>query len=158
MTKRKRNAISRALGIVRKYFPEVNKVADAKAPLSLEVTNRDQTIATRRAHKTCAMAVACKRKLNLDGVIISIKTAYMIKGKKAIRFAVPEHVSREIVSYDRGSSFEPGVYKLNVPDVAIGESRSGVDIVNRTPHDHHRSKAIHLPTKNIRSVLGSEVE
>jgi len=156
MTSRKKVAISRALGIVRKYFPEVNRVTDAKAGLTIEVTKHDDHVATRKAHKTCAMAVACKRKLNLDGVIISVKTAYMIKGRKAIRFAVPEHVSREVVSFDRGGGFEPGMYKLNKPDRPIGEGHSSGG-EHSNPNRPHKSKA-HLLTKNIRTVLGSEVE
>jgi hypothetical protein len=154
LTKRKEIAVSRALSIVRKYFPEVTSVEDSEHDIRVEVTKRDEAVATKKSHKTCAMAVACKRKLDLDGVIVSVKTAYMIKGKKAIRFSVPEHVSREVVSFDRGAGFEPGEYKLNKPTTKLGEGspRGG-------PQGGHRiSRAIHLPTKNIRTVLGSEVE
>jgi len=148
--------VSRALGVVRKYFPEVNKVSDAKAPLNIEVTRYDDTIATKKAHKGCAMAVACKRKLNLDGVIISVKTAYMIKGKKAIRFQVPEHVSREVVSFDRGGHFEPGSYKLIKPSRKLGEGHKSGNHHNDS--GGHTKPREHVLTKNIRSVLGSDVE
>lgn len=154
MTTKKKAAINRALSIVRKYFPEVNKVSDAKASLSIEVTKHDDQVATKKAHKGCAMAVACKRKLNLDGVIISVKTAYMIKGNKAIRFRVPERVSREVVSFDRGGGFEPGKYKLNKPDTPLGEAHSG----KSGPSSTHKATKQHVLTKNIRTVLGSEVE
>jgi hypothetical protein len=155
MTTRKKVAISRALGVVRKYFPEVNRVVDAKAGLKIEVTKHDDTVATKKAHKGCAMAVACKRKLNLDGVIISVKTAYMIKGRKAIRFSVPEHVSREVVSFDRGGHFEAGDYKLNKPASPLGRGHAHGGL---SSGGHTKSKARHLLTKNIRTVLGSEVE
>ena len=56
-----------ALDTVRSYFPEVKHVEDAKRGAMVEVTNRDLASALRRTHKTCAMAVACKRKMDLDG-------------------------------------------------------------------------------------------
>lgn len=97
-----------ALEIVRGYFPGVKEVNDAKKGVEIEVTRPDVSNAERRSHRTCAMAVACKRKMDLDGVIISVKTAYLIKGNKATRYKVPESVSREVVSFDRGSQFESG--------------------------------------------------
>jgi len=155
MTTRKKTAVSRALSVVKKYFPEVNKVVDATANMNVEVTAADDRIATKKAHKGCAMAVACKRELNLDGVIISVKTAYMIKGKKAIRFSVPERTSREVISFDRGGHFESGEYKLTKPTRKLGEGLRHGD--HSGPGGHTKSKD-HVLTKNIRTVLGSEVE
>lgn len=91
----------RALRLVQKYYPEVTKVIDGKKPIRVEVTKKDSNSAAVRDHKACAMAVACKRKLNLDGVLISVSTAYLVKGKKATRFQLPPSVSREVVSFDR---------------------------------------------------------
>lgn len=101
-----------ALTIVQKVFPNVTRVVDATKDSKIEVTKRDTTSATVRNHKACAMAVACKRKLDLDGVIMSVSTAYLIKGDKATRYHVPPSVSREIVAFDRDAVFEPGDYNL----------------------------------------------
>lgn len=116
-----------ALRNVQKYFPEVTQVEDADKSVILDVTKGDVAKAERRAHKTCAMAVACKRALEADGVIISVKTAYVIKGKKAQRYRLPESVSREIVSYDRDSQFAPGEYHLSKPEPStrLGAVRKG---------------------------------
>ncbi len=146
-----------ALNVVRKYFPEVNRVMDAKAHMNIEVTKHDDSVATKKAHKGCAMAVACKRKLNLDGVIISVKTAYMIKGKKAIRFIVPEHVSREVVSFDRGGHFEPGEYSLNKPTSTHRLGEGGHYSGKHSGKSGTHTKTFKF-TKGIRSVLGSDVE
>jgi hypothetical protein len=157
---KKEVAFSRALSIVNKYFPEVTEVEDAEDAITVEVTKHDESVATRKAHKTCAMAVAAKREMHLDGVIISVKTAYMVKGKKAIRFSVPEHVSREVVSFDRGAGFQPGKYKLIPNPRKLGEGidhRAGSSERN-DEGGHSKSKAVHLPTQNIRTVLGSSVE
>ena len=75
-----------ALSIVQQLFPNVNKVVDAKKDINIEVTKSDTTSATVRNHKACAMAVACKRKLKLDGVIMSVSTAYLVTGDKATRY------------------------------------------------------------------------
>ena len=101
-----------ALQVVKKFFPEVEEVVDASRNAVIEVTDRDQKVAKKKSHKTCAMAVACKRKFNLDGVVISLNRAYLIKGKKARRFCLPESVSREVVTFDRHGDFEPGEYQL----------------------------------------------
>ena len=150
---------SRALGIVQKYFPGVTKIADARANVKVEVTKHDATVATRKAHKICAMAVACKRKLNLDGVLISMGTAYLVKGKKATRFHMTQRASREIVSFDRGSGFAAGEYELRRPGPS---SRLGMR-AGRTlsPSRNHESSGIrkrHLRTTGVRTALGSEVE
>ena len=102
-----------ALQVVQKFFPEVTEVVDASRNQVIEVTQQDEKTAKKKSHKTCAMAVACKRKFNLDGVVISVNRAYLVKGKKARRFTLPESVSREVVSFDRNGGFEPGEYELN---------------------------------------------
>src|SRR2546423_938497 len=58
-----------ALQVVQKFFPEVTEVEDAKRNSIIEVTTRDEKTANKKSHKTCAMAVACKRKFALDGVV-----------------------------------------------------------------------------------------
>jgi|SRR5580692_5256658 hypothetical protein len=104
--------IDRALIIVKRYFPQVEKVEDGESPLNIEVTANDSNSAAVRSHASCAMAVASKRKTKADGVIISLSVAYVIKGKKAIRYRVPNSVQREIVSFDREAGFAPGDYTL----------------------------------------------
>src|ERR1700690_1730496 len=104
-----------ALQIVKEYFPEVTDVEDGTKDIEVEVTKRDNDSADVRNHKGCAMAVACKRKQEADGVIISVNTAYIIKGKKAKRYKLPESVSREVISFDRNGGFSPGEYHLRPP-------------------------------------------
>jgi hypothetical protein len=143
-----------ALAKVRKFFPNVESVEDATESLKIEVTARDVSTSKRRAHSECAMAVACKRSQNLDGVIIATSTAYLIKGKDATRYNVPESVAREVVSFDRGASFEAGTYHLDVPRTKLGEwkGKGGQHQTRGTgPKFHHL-------TANVRAVLGSDRE
>jgi hypothetical protein len=147
-------AYKRSLAIVRKYFPKVQEVEDGDGPLTVEVTNADSNSAAVRNHEGCAMAVACKRKTKADGVIISIGSAYVIKGKIATRYRVPGAVQREIVSFDRDAGFAPGSYELAplTPSQRIGES-------HRTNHTHKVTGTPQVRkhrTSGIRTVLGSK--
>jgi hypothetical protein len=142
-----------ALKIVRKYFPNVNHVDDADEVLMIDVTESDDKKAAKMDHTGCAMAVAMKREMHLDGVIMAVTTAYIVKGDRAIRYRVPPRVSREIVSFDRGGHFAPGPYKLDPPDpwhrLGTTSTRS------YGPKTGVRPRA-HLLTQGVRSALGAK--
>jgi len=146
-----------ALSIVRKFFPEVKTVVDADRNARIEVTDKDDKIAKRKSHKTCAMAVACKRRFHLDGVIISVNRAYLVKGTQARRFVLPPSVEREVVSFDRGGGFEPGTYELSkVPENSkLGRYRSPKPNGSKHPHGGATEKMRHK-TGGIRVSLGSK--
>jgi hypothetical protein len=144
-----------ALSVVKKFFPEVTKVTDGKKAITIEVTAADDRTATKRAHKTCAMAVACKRKFDLDGVVISVATAYLVKDKKATRYQLPPSVSREVVSFDRDGGFRPGEYQLSAIPKSNrlgrepqGKHQGGPSVDKVRPLVHH--------TEGIRTALGSK--
>lgn len=142
-----------SLSIVQRYFPKVKEVADATEKIEIEVTDRDSKSAAVRNHEACAMAVACKRKMKADGVIVSIGTAYVIKGDVAYRYRVPPSVQREIVSFDREAGFASGEYELvpTIPSKRLGEPQpKGPGKVTGTPH-----RFVHQ-TSGIRAVLGSK--
>lgn len=140
------------LNIVQKYFPDVLEVNDATEDIHIAVTEKDDKKAFKMDHTGCAMAIAMKREMNLDGVIMSISTAYTIKGAVATRYSVPSRTGREIVSFDRGGHFDPGVYYLKPPIHRIGEDHGERE-------DDHDPPAVrrtlpHILTANIRTVLG----
>jgi hypothetical protein len=101
------------------------------------------------------MAIACKRSKKLDGVLISIKTAYLIKNNIATRYFLPEAVRREVVAFDRSGGFASGEYGLLAPDKYNKLGRSGGD----TPRNNtaKMAKPKHF-TEGIRTVLGSKVD
>jgi hypothetical protein len=144
-----------ALQIVQHFHPEVTTVKDAKRNIHIEVLPRDTSLATVKNHKTCAMAVACKRRFHLDGVIISVGRAYLVKGKTATRFKLPESVSREIVSFDRKAGFAPGEYQLDAPSPS---TRLGVR--SEGGHTRHKGrgngdKRFQHATQDTRTKLGT---
>lgn len=145
---KRRHSSSRSLLIVRKFFPKVTRVVDATEPITVEVTKGDERASKKRDLNHCAMAVACKRSMVLDGVVMAMCTAYLIKGRKATRYKVPESVQREIVSFDRGAGFSPGEYRLRTPDHPMGREVGG----NSTSNGKAREPR-HW-TEGVRAVLG----
>jgi hypothetical protein len=110
-----------ALQVVQKFYPEVSEVKDATKPLDIEVLSKDINSSSVRNHKACAFAAACKRAKQVDGCIIAIKVAYLIKDGKATRYSVPESLSREIVAFDRDGKFGAGKYRLIRPIRKLGD-------------------------------------
>lgn len=144
-------AYSRSLDIVRRFFPKVTKVRDAKDSIDIEVTPADIRSSATKDHNSCAVATACKRAMHLDGVIVSRSMAYLVKGGVATRYHVPARVTREVVAFDRGGSFEPGEYRLNRPDehIALGHNR---ERGKPTPGSTKKHRP-HQLTANIRTAL-----
>lgn len=147
-----------ALAIVQKVFPNVTHVKDARKDASVEVTKRDTTSATVRNHKACAMAVACKRKMDLDGVIMSVSIAYLVKDNVATRYKVPESVAREITAFDRDAVFEPGEYNLRAISPAARLDRTPNASVSKSSKQSNGglAKRFRHKTDGIRSSLGSK--
>lgn len=143
-----------AINVVRKFFPRVKRVVDAKSNAAIEVTSKDASSKAVKDHTACAMAVACKRKFHLDGVIISRTVAYLVKGSQARRFKLPSSVSREVVSFDRGAGFAPGKYELSrvSSSIALGYKRKPQKNKSREV----KEKRFRHVTSAVRSVLGGE--
>lgn len=146
--KTKRRSV--ALNIIQKYYPNVNRVVDSKKPIVVSVTPEDNKFSKAKSHNKCAMARACQRQEHADGAIISVRSAYVIKGNVAFRYRVPESVSREVVSFDRKSGFSPGTYQLATygPNDLIGKKSSGVP-----SKPNSNKKIIRHHTTNIRTSL-----
>lgn len=140
---------------LKKLFPQVRKVEDAKDGVMIEVTKEDAKTSKRYKHSECAMAVACKRKFEVDGVLIARSISYLVKGDTAIRFNTPESVSREVTSFDRGAGFEPGVYHLAKPQNKIEWVNKGG---NKPKTGKGKKPKYHHFTENIREVLGSAAD
>lgn len=151
--KKQGGAGSHALAVVRKFFPNVDKVSDATGTVDVSVTAADDKASRKKDHAECAMAMACKREMKLDGVIVSRKTAYLIKGGTATRYELPESTSREVVSFDRGSGFAPGDYHLRPPSESrrLGAITGGGGPTKTT----RKIRRVHH-TAGIRAVLGSK--
>jgi len=145
-----------ALKIVQKFFPNVTRVKDAKEPLMVEVLKRDTESAKVKNHSACAMAVACKRVLKADGVIVSVTTCYVVHGTSAMRYKLPESVSREVVSFDREAGFAAGSYTIHPsnPSHKLGHGHEG----SKANTGKGKKQVWKHHTLGIRTVLGSKLQ
>jgi hypothetical protein len=91
-------------------------VIDAKKPLKLEVTRADCQLATRKNPGCCAVAKACGRELKIKGVRVHLSRLYLLAGKTWTRYLVHSSLRQEIIAFDRGGKFEPGVYTFQAPN------------------------------------------
>jgi len=147
-------ASSQAIARVQRFFPNVRVVRDAETSVQIEVTDRDTKVPGRGDFKNCAIAVACKRSMHLDGAIVARSTMYTVKGNVATRYKVPERAAREIVAFDRGGKFAAGVYELQpfVGASLLGKGRRGGQ---KWKHGAGRKIQHRHFTTGIRSVLGA---
>jgi hypothetical protein len=145
----------KALSMVRQYFPQVKRISDATKKEIVEVTQADNQHADVKSHRTCALAIACKRFFSADGVIIGLTTAFIIKGKVAFRFRLADTVSREITSFDRKAGFDAGLYLLVAPCPSdkLGKERSK-DPVRKAKDGKGRKAQFRHYTRNVRTTLG----
>jgi hypothetical protein len=97
---------------ITRLFPNVNKLQEARKPVAVEVTAKDVSRGKIKKHRECAMANAVCREWGADHAVIGMTYSYVIKGNTAVKFKTPDTVSREIVSFDRNKTFEPGAYHL----------------------------------------------
>ena len=125
---------------VKRLFPQVEIAVDANKAVEVSVSRKDCKDAKRLNPSECALARAARRELHADGVIIGMSTSYLIKGKTAVRFATPESVQREIVSFDRHQDFAPGDYHLTPKPPT---SRLGTDRRVRPSGSHKTKRKVH---------------
>jgi hypothetical protein len=148
-----------SLAMIQSYFPFVEMVKDATQRAVVEVTADDNTHSDVKSHKTCALALACKRFFHADGVIIGLTTSWIIINKTAMRFMNSGTTSREITSFDRKAGFDAGKYLLTP---ATDSNRLG-SVRAKNPDRHGKGgpkRAFRHYTRNVRTSLrwhGAEV-
>ena len=131
---------------IKRVFPNVKFLEDAKSSINVHVKATDCKIAIARDATECALAKATKRELHADAVIIGLSTSYIIKGNKAIRYNTGQRIAREIVSFDRHNDFEPDIYTLSPksPSLRLGvKYNSGVKLAKK----HEPRRKIHLSAR-----------
>jgi len=91
-------------------------VLDAKKSLRLEVLREDIRVATKKAPNSCAVAKACARAMGVKAVKVHVSRLYLnMDDKSWTRYVVSGAMRSEIIAYDRGGKFMPGMYNLMAP-------------------------------------------
>jgi hypothetical protein len=93
-------------------------VVDADESIMLHILPEDVKGSRKADPANCAAARACKRELKKEAKVY--KTRIYIKNKNSwTRYITPMSITKEIVAFDRGASFEPGEYTVKaVPQSA----------------------------------------
>lgn len=88
-------------------------VYDATEPLEIEVLPVDIVPRTRQNPEACALATATCRELSPKGVDharFHLSRAYVRQADHWLRYEVTSSTRTEMVAFDRGGTFQPGVY------------------------------------------------
>jgi hypothetical protein len=96
-------------------FPKALTISDAKKDLTIEITAHDCELGKRKNHRGCAAARSVKRILKLDSVAVGRSTLYCNKAGHLTRYIIPQSLQKEIVAFDRGAPFAPGIYVIKKP-------------------------------------------
>ena len=125
-------------------------VVDAKEPVILTITDKDVKKASLKSPSHCVMAQACMRETGHEARI-HISRAYIKEngGNTWLRYVVPIHLRTEIISFDKGGSFEPGTYTLIAPRKyeKLGHEKDRPRNRKRTKTD----KRTYITVKDIRT-------
>ena len=124
-------------------------VVDATDDISLVINKADIAAATVKDPGKCAAALAGRRELKRD-VRVFLSRMYVKdeKHQRWVRLLTPSHAAREIVSFDRGSTFEPGEYKFKAPSPS---HQLGVSQGTSTKRGSgNKPKQVHHMTANVR--------
>jgi hypothetical protein len=88
------------------------EVVDVKNPLILHIGPEDIRLAGKKNPETCAAAKACVRQLKASAARVHLSRIYVLVSKKWRRYFTPKSLRAEIISFDRGGSFEPSEHRL----------------------------------------------
>ena len=128
-------------------------VKDAKKSIRLEIMRDDIVNARKKDSTCCAVAKACKRGLSVKAVKVHLTRLYLnTDGKCFTRYIVGGAMRSEIIAFDRGGKFQPGIYNLAVPDKtkALGYSKKSRS-VRKDEKGKPKLIKTYTETKNIRT-------
>jgi hypothetical protein len=125
-------------------------IVDAEDAMDLHVQKRDikRTAAKDPGH--CALAECMKREYGEQDVRVYLSRAYVLHGDHWVRYTVSALAQREITAFDRGGSFEPGLYRLYAPSPSSRLDYSKKKQPPRPGFSTQRPRAIPQITANVR--------
>lgn len=92
---------------------EGKPIVNAKKPLALHITERDIKGADNKEPSHCAAARALCREHHAKEVRVHLGRIYVRSNEgNWVRYLTPKALRTEIISFDRGGSFEPGEFRL----------------------------------------------
>ncbi len=126
------------------------KVVDATKPATIHITKHDAKVGDNKNPSGCAAAIAAKRDIaDCLSARVHIGRVYIEQKNKWIRYQTPDSLRSEIIAFDRGGSFQPGVYQLRpVAPSQTAEAQAERYKANETRH--LRASSPNKPRKQLR--------
>jgi hypothetical protein len=126
------------------------KVVNATRPLTLHITKNDVRRGQVRSPEACAAAVSAMREC--PGALsahVHLGRTYIEYDKSYVRYHTPPRLRTEIISFDRGHSFEEGEYVLGKipPSKSTGMRQGGPSKTSR-----NRSMRVRRPYHFVQGV------
>jgi hypothetical protein len=118
------------------------KVVDAKRKFSVVIRRGDVASADKKAPATCAAAKALSRLPKVSEARVHLSRTYLQIGNRWVRYRTPLALRAEIIAFDRGGTFDAGVYKLETihDDARLGKRRKRYPETGRKPTAGNRGK------------------
>jgi hypothetical protein len=122
-------------------------VVDADKDIDIHITPKDIQGSKKKNPAMCAAARAGQRELGTE-VRVFLTRTYVKQKNHWVRFLTPHRTTKEIVSFDRGASFEPGEYYFKAPSPGqkLGQHRG----TNTTKGSSKRKMRQYSGTGNVR--------
>ena len=125
-------------------------VINAKKPIVLHITPEDVSTARKHSPGNCAVAKACTRQLQAQEVRVHLSRIYVrLNEINWVRYVTPSNLRNEIITYDRGGSFEPAVFVLPAPSPARTTGKRQGSSTNDNRKNKKKRKA-YTPVKGVR--------
>lgn len=86
-------------------------IVDATKPVTITITPEDVKKGDNKNPSSCAVAMACMH-AGYTEARVHLSRTYLRIGKKWLRFTTPQAIRTEIISFDRGASFQTGEYTM----------------------------------------------
>lgn len=89
-------------------------VKDADQELTIHITGRDVRFGNTKDPGACAAARCLMRQPHVEAARVHLSKTYVKINGKWMRYNTPPNLRTEIVAFDRGGTFQPGMYTLKV--------------------------------------------
>jgi hypothetical protein len=138
------------------YLKKLNlPKVEASKPLVIEILPSDIKISTRKNPAKCAFSTACRR--SSKGVIAAYffrTTAWLQYKSRLVRYVLPQSVQKEIVSFDRNKTMDPGIYQLSPASPAnrLAAVRKRAQPGRKSSKNAVRTKVVRHYTTSIRGA------
>jgi len=122
-------------------------VEDADTPLSISITKNDILHGNTKDPGACAAARCICRMPYVEEARVHVARTYVKMNGRWLRYATPQSLRQEIVSFDRGGTFQPGEYELSPVPEWFREKRGEAHSLDTNENRGKTGKKRHKPHK-----------